>query len=376
MKKISRTGLVVLLALSLLAGTAFAASVDSVEKQRAANWLANSQNTQFDYEDTSAPDSLMDWTAFTLASVGHTPAAEYAPFLNAAVAESFDTLYPGDLARIFLSAAACGMQVRSVGGHDLAAALGAVNYTAQIYLSSLSFPLLAMHYDAQIPFADDIKQSIVTTILAAQQPDGGFPYCTVDTGYGISSDADTTAMALQALAPYCAENAAVQAAVDRALPYLRTQQFDDAAFGSVAWNSKSGETTAQVILALCALGIDPTDAVYCKGDLTPVDALKTFLSPNGGGLNYAQAEDPLTTYQILQGLEAVERFQNGEAGLFTYVPASEPGSDATPDATEPVTAATADTPVQIPQTGAERTLGVVVLSLGAAVALCLRKKDV
>lgn len=71
-------------------------------------------------------------------------------------------------------------------------------------------------------------------------------------------------MAVQALAPYYKTDDAVRAAVDKALDYLLTQQFDDGSFGYTAWGSKSGESTAQVILALCALGIDPTDALCQK----------------------------------------------------------------------------------------------------------------
>ena len=336
-------------------------------KQAVTAWLANSGNTGFDYTDTSYPDSLIDWTAFTLAQAGESPDAEYAAYIDEAVKNSFDLLYPSDLARIVLSTTACGLDARNIGGHDLLEALDAVDYSAQVYLSSLAFPLLAMNFSAGFHFPDSTKQTIVKTLLAAQQPDGGFPYCSVDEGWGISSDCDTTAMAVQAFAPYYDTDEAVREAVDKALVYLKAQQFDTGAFGSPVFGTQSGESTAQVILALCALGLDPTAEEYCKNGVSPVAALQIFLSDNGGGLNYANAEDPLTTYQILQAYEAYERFQNGEPTLYTYV-------ERTPEpTTQSQTAGAAET-VDIPNTGAGAPTAAALVMLAAAAVLVVRKK--
>lgn len=345
-------------------------------KQAVTAWLANSGNTGFDYTDTSYPDSLIDWTAFTLAQAGESPDAAYAAYIDEAVKNSFDLLYPSDLARIVLSTTACGLDARNIGGHDLLEALDAVDYSAQVYLSSLAFPLLAMNFSAGFHFPDSTKQTIVKTLLAAQQPDGGFPYCSVDEGWGISSDCDTTAMAVQAFAPYYDTDEAVREAVDKALVYLKAQQFDTGAFGSPVFGTQSGESTAQVILALCALGLDPTAEEYCKNGVSPVAALQIFLSDNGGGLNYANAEDPLTTYQILQAYEAYERFQNGEPTLYTYVertpePTTQPQTDTPEQGTDPAGAAET---VDIPNTGAGAPTAAALVMLAAAAVLVVRKK--
>lgn len=376
MKKVFSILLSVLLVCALFTTTVFAAP--AVPRQALTAWLQNADNTQFDYTDTSYPDSLIDWTAFTLAQSGAAPDAAYADYIDEAVKNSFDSLYPSDLARIVLSTTACGLDAQNIGGHDLLAALGTVDYTSQIYLSSLAFPLLAMRFSASFEFADSTKQSVVTTLLAAQQADGGFPYCSVDEGFGISSDCDTTAIAVQALAPYYETDETVREAVDKALIYLKAQQFDTGAFGSEVFGTQSGESTAQVILALCALGLDPTAEKYCKNGVSPVAALESFISENGGGLNYANAEDPLTTYQLLQAYEAYARFQNGEPTLFTYTArASEPTTDPATDTTAPASESEppAET-VDIPNTGAAVPAAAALAVLAAAAVLVTRKKHV
>ena len=374
MKKMISILLSVLLVCALLTTTVFAAPADP--QQTLTAWLQNADNTQFDYTDTSYPDSLVDWTAFTLVQSGAASDAAYADYIDEVVKNSFDSLYPSDLARIVLSTTACGLDARVIGGHDLLTALGAVDYTSQVYLSSLAFPLLAMDFSTSFDFPDSTKQSIINTLLAAQQADGGFPYCSVDEGWGISSDCDTTAMAVQALAPYYETDETVREAVDKALVYLKAQQFDTGAFGRPVFGTQSGESTAQVILALCALGLDPTAEEYCKNGVSPVAALESFISENGGGLNYANTEDPLTTYQLLQAYEAYARFQNGEPTLFTYTArASEPTTEPATDTTAPGTESEppAET-AEIPNTGAAVPATAVLAVLAAAAVLTMQKK--
>ena len=367
------------LALLLICALALPASAAPQNAREAAlSWLQQEENTQFDYSQTDYPDSLADWTAFTLAQCGVQPDARYGGYLTAVVQNSLETLYPSDVSRLVLAAKAVGRSPQNIGGHDLLAALRAVDYTSQIYVSSLAFPLLAMDFDVSFPFTDSDREPVVKALCAAQQADGGFPYCSVDEGFGISSDCDTTAMAVQALAPYYETDEAVREAVDKALVYLKAQQFDTGAFGSAVFGTQSGESTAQVILALCALGLDPTAEKYCKNGVSPVAALESFISENGGGLNYANAEDPLTTYQLLQAYEAYARFQNGEPTLFTYTArASEPTTEPATDTTAPGSESEppAET-VDIPNTGAAVPAAAALAVLAAAAVLVTRKKHV
>lgn len=378
MKKTISVLTAVLLVLSLLAVSVFAAPAADT-KAAMVKWLQNNENTEFDYTDTSYVDNLIDWTAFTLARDFAEVPAEYEAYINEAVANSYDSLFPSDISRIVLGTTACGLDAADIGGKDLLAALAAVDYASQIYLSSLAFPLIAMNFKADFSFDEATKETIVNTILAAQQPDGGWSYCSQDLyGYGIYTDPDDTAMAIQALAPYYETNDEVKAAVDSALAYLKASIGGTGAV--LSYGSPSGESTAQVVLALCALGMDPLSAEYTVEGKTLLDGLLSFVTENGGALNYKSVEDPLTTYQVLQGLEAIERFQNGKVSVFTYDEAPEVPVDPE-QPTEPTTEKTDKTEavpetVEIPKTGGETVVGsAAVFMLGAAAVLFARKKD-
>lgn len=374
LKKRTATLLAYALIFVLCAQTVFAVDVKAV-KDKTAAWLQNPENTQFDYTETAFADSLIDWTVFTLARDFRDIPEEYPAYISTAVQNSFDTLYPSDIARIVLSVTACGLDAKNIGGHDLLEALAGVDYSAQIFLSSLVFPLIAMDFKADFVFDDAVREEIVQTILDAQQPDGGWSYCSEDEyGYGIFTDPDNTAMALQALAPY-AENAEVLAAAERAFAYLKAQQGETGAV--LSFGAPSGESTAQVILALCAWGKNPETADFTVNGNTLVDGICAFVSENGGALNYANAEDPLTTYQVMQALEAVERYRNGKPTVFTYdeKPAEVVSDTTVPETTVP-TQSGEQTTVAIPKTGGTPFAGgAVLLTVGAAAVLLTRKKD-
>lgn len=144
----------------------------------------------------------------------------------------------------------------------------------------------AMRYE--IPQqAADTRDTVIQSLLERQGEDGGFSLT------GTASAADVTAMAVQALAPYYnspqiytwtdgdgkeREKSAGQA-VDEALDWLSGQQNADGNFGEAA----DSETCAQVITALCALGLDPEeDTRFIKDGVTVLDGLMTFAGEDGG----------------------------------------------------------------------------------------------
>ena len=125
-----------------------------------------------------------------------------------------------------------------------------------------------------------------------------------------------TAMALTALAPY-KDDAEVKAAVDAALTYLSDAQQADGGF--MSWGAANSESCAQVIVALTALGIDPTsDERFIKEGGTVLDALCAFAC-EGGGFRHSsdQAEpDGMATEQGFYALAAYDRFRQGKTRLF------------------------------------------------------------
>ena len=187
------------------------------------------------------------------------------------------------------------------------------------------------------------RDALITHLLEMQESDGGF-------GFGNSSSADLTGMALQALAPYynseqvyaytrSSDGAALEGsarnAVDRALAYLSDTQQPNGGFGK-----ESGaycESVAQAIIGLCSLGISPTkDERFIKEGNTLVGALLSYVQEDGGfsheldgdspggvtgGGNASSGNivsSPIATDQALLSLAALVRQQEGARTLYDF----------------------------------------------------------
>lgn len=175
-----------------------------------------------------------------------------------------------DYARVVLAVTALGRDARNVGGTDLTARLCDSAFAARQGLNGVIFSLIALD-SGSYPFAG--RADYLQRILSAQRADGGFSLSAEE-----ASDADLTAMALQALAPYRAD-AAVQAAVDRAVTCLSGLQQANGGFATAG--VPTCESTAQALLALAALGIEPTDARFVKNGRTAFDALALYRLTDG-----------------------------------------------------------------------------------------------
>ncbi len=152
---------------------------------------------------------------------------------------------------------------------------------------------------------------IIDQILSMQKSDGGWAIS------GSASDVDVTAMVLQAIAPHAKARDDVQNAVDNALSLLCARQQADGGF--VSYGLPNPESAAQVIVALCALGIDPlADARFIKNGNSAFDAIAAFALPDGsychsGGGAYSAS----ATAQVLCAATAYLRMENGLSPLYT-----------------------------------------------------------
>ena len=159
-----------------------------------------------------------------------------------------------------------------------------------------------------------------------------------------------------------------KAAVDKALDALSAMQNDDGTF-STAFSGKTSVSTAQVIVALTALGIDPmTDGRFIKNGLTALDALASFYVSGGGFRHTADgALDGMATEQDYYALAAYYRFAAGQTNLFNM-------SDVTIQANTP---ATPDQPGTAKPTGDTILLWAILAPAAflAAAALTRKKKQ-
>ena len=215
-----------------------------------------------------------------------------------------------DNARVILALTAIGKDVTNVGGHNLLKGLDNMAYVQKQGINGPIWTLIALDSHNYPTMGDVTREKLIQVILDAQLPDGGWDLSAEN------ADTDMTAMAIQALAPYYKTNETVKAAVDKALEARSVLQRTDGGFGS--WGTVNSESCAQVIVALTALGIDPTtDSRFVKNGSTVLGALAGFYVDGGGFKHTADGErNGMATEQGYYALASYYRFLNGQTSLY------------------------------------------------------------
>ena len=257
-----------------------------------------------------------EWMVIGLARSGRTvPAGYYDNVVEyvKAKADANERLHPAkvtDNARVILALTAIGKDVTNVGGHNLLKGLDNMAYVQTQGINGPIFTLIALDSHNYPTMGDVTREKLIETILGAALEDGGWAMS------GTKADPDMTAMAIQALAPYYKTNETVKVAVDKALDVLSGLQQGDGGFGS--WGTINSESCAQVIVALTALGIDPTtDSRFIKNGNTVLDALAGFYVTGGGFRHTAGGDlDGMATEQGYYALAAYYRFANAQTRLY------------------------------------------------------------
>lgn len=273
-----------------------------------------------------AGNSASDWTAFSFALSGTVDDySAYAKGLESYVTEclknngSLGEARATEYHRIALTARALGYDPRAFGcmpdgsSADLIA-LGTYAYSGELGEQGLNgyiFALLALDCDnyAVPNNARYTRERIINYILLSEEAEGGFG---LEKG---DFDVDITAMALQALAPYKDERKVAEV-IERAVSRLSSSMTASCAF--VSSGSETLESTAQVIIALCSLGIDPeTDALFTRNGMNPVKAMELFRLPNGGFSHEFNSDGSvISCEQALRAYIALYKFKNDLGGLY------------------------------------------------------------
>lgn len=300
-----------------------AASIAAAEKEQqgAAGMAALLTEDVF-----PAGSSVSDWTALAMARAGI--ADDYAGYLarlQAYVERQYaengglHAVKATEYHRIALTAAALGGDPAAFGAKPDGTAIdlvaeGTYNWQGEEDLGGQGlngwiFALLTVDaVGAEVPAdARYSRQDMLDAIVSAQLPDGGF-----SLGGG-AMDVDITAMALQALAPYREQYPEV---IDAALSALSAAQTATGGFES--WGAQNSESCAQVILALCALDIDPVeDGRFQKAEGGVVDALLAFRLADGSFSHERGKEaDAMACEQAMQALTAMALRQQGGGRFF------------------------------------------------------------
>ena len=265
------------------------------------------------------PAGVSDWAALGLARDGVKLDDAYYNAVCAYVAENINdkgqlsSRLSTENSRRILALTAIGRDVTNVAGHDLLAGLSDLSYVTRQGLNGAVYALLALDcggYD--VPEGGTAtREALINAILDKALPAGGWAYS------GSEADPDMTAVAIQALAPYYGSNESVKSAVDKALEVLSAMQTENGGF--ISSGSENSESSAQVVIALTALGIDPEkDSRFVKNGKSALDALCSY-AVDGGGFKHIAADaapDAVATQQGYCALVAYQRFINGSSRLY------------------------------------------------------------
>ncbi len=240
-----------------------------------------------------------------------------------------DTVKYTEYSKAIVTMTAIGKDARDIGGYNLLANLADLNEVEKQGINGPIWALIALktNPDYVIPQVSGVseqttEEGLINYILSEEKSDGGWNLS------GKSSDVDLTAMALQSLAPYYNKEGRenVTAAINKALSFLSESQLQNGGFATCG--VETSESNAQVITALCALGIDPeTDSRFIKNGYWSVENIlqyhisdSGFIHVNAGAGNNGGAAagtvDGMATEQANYALVAYERFKNGKTPLY------------------------------------------------------------
>ena len=262
-----------------------------------------------------------EWLTIGLARSGRTVPAGYYDNAVAYVKKNInaetnrlDKNKSTDNARLILALTAISKDVTDVGGYDLLAGLDDMKYIKRQGTNGPVWTLIALDSHDYTPAGSVTRDQLVETILSLQKDSGAWYINSTNK----TDDVDMTAMAIQSLAPYYEANDAVKTAVDKALTWLGTMQKADGSFAEMAGAASSSESTAQVLVALCAMGIDPTaDARFAKNSFHVLDGLLTFYTGTAFKHQASDATvDQMATEQSYYALTAYMRLVGGQTALY------------------------------------------------------------
>lgn len=289
--------------------------------------------------DTALPErvgmSSADWYAIAAAQRGYDVSA-YSAALQAYLAENEEPSAT-TRERMALALTACEPQPPAVCSALLDQSAGKMGIMSWIF---------ALHLlNNGVSSGAVTAEQTVRELVSRQAPDGGWSLA------GDSGDPDVTAMTLQALAPYRDTDAAADA-VERGIAYLSEHQLPSGAYQS--FGTENPESTAQVWIALCALGTDPlTDSRFIQNGNTLLDGILQFRLSAGCYAHAAGgAENQMAAMQTYLALTAAELQQQGRGSLLLFrgaepvLSADDPPETPQQTANNPAPQQTAESPVQ------------------------------
>ena len=314
--------LALVLLFSMTTGPVFAASRVDKEVKETAKFLYTT------VKEPGFGTMAGEWTVLSLARSGEPVPAGYYENYYKKVEEAVKSKN-GDLSknkfteysRIICSLTAIGKDPRNVAGYDLVKPLSNFKNVLKQGLNGPIWALIALDtkgYElSKIDSSADqnSRERMVQEILRREVNGGGWNLM------GDKADPDMTAMALYSLVPY-RNQPKVKAAIDRGVQAMSDMQLPTGGYQTMG--DENSESSAQTIIALASLGIDPSkDHRFVKSDASGkrqsvVDALLTYKAPQGGfkHVHDEASANGMGTDQAMEALVALKRFEEKKPALF------------------------------------------------------------
>ncbi|AJO21291.1 MULTISPECIES: terpenoid cyclase [Heyndrickxia] len=198
---------------------------------------------------------------------------------------------------------------------------------AESSVTGYAYDLIALNTDNyEIPSdAPNTPAKIAAKLVDAELPDGGWSWSLTAK----NSDVDSTGMVLTALGTYQDKHDKdVNTAIRDGIKYLKAAEKENASFDNSC-------TTAQAIIGLVSVGVDPSTDDFVKKGMNPISALSTYKDAKNGGYKWqtaSESSDSFSTEQVFQALVAYDLFLKGDT-LYNFRKVSSSYSACT-DATD------------------------------------------
>ncbi len=219
-----------------------------------------------------------------------------------------------EYSRVIVALTSIGKNPADIAGYNLLTPLGDYEKTIWQGINGAIWALIALdsgNYD--MPSNPDAKvqatrEMYINHILEKQTSDGGWSLS------GEVADPDVTGMALQALSKY-QSNDKVKSATEKALNCLSCMQKENGGFSS--YETENSESSVQVLVALCELGISVDDECFVKNGKSVLDNLFSFYD-NGKGFKHIHEDSTnlMATEQCFYALVALKRVREGKNSLY------------------------------------------------------------
>lgn len=277
-------------------------------------------------EQLTEPTYKNEWKVLSVARSGIEDAVWYRTYKKAIenvvkdnAGNKLDSSKSTENSRVIIGLTSVGADAAHVAGYNLIEPLADFNYVKKQGINGVVYALIAVDCgEYEIPelttsgTTQTTRELLVNEILENAVENGGWTF------FGNTADPDMTGMAIQALAPYYSTNDNVKNAVDKALVKLSEMQEDNGGFAS--WGYENSMSSAQVLCALSALGIDTeTDDRFIKNGNSVLDAIMGYYDENSKGFKNAPGDEEINsmaTEQVAYALTAYDRLKNDKNGLY------------------------------------------------------------